>query len=114
MSTTYTTVFERGQPVIDMAGTYLYNPFKSTDRLKISKTMANRLVKYARKELEAYGFPTEGKVRVEATVDPHDRIGDAIFQVSFVNHLGGVIGVKCILLKDAKPFVDHGPFIDRE
>jgi hypothetical protein len=111
MQNVYLAVFERGEPVFDIAGTFLNNPLKETDRIKVSPEMISRLVSYAEKELDGHGFPTSGDAHVELTIDPGDKLSDGVFHVGFKNEKGGTIGVQGILIKNAWPLLDHGPFI---
>ena len=114
MQNVYSAVFERGEPLFDCAGTFLYNPLRETDRLEISSGMTSRLISYAKKELESHGFPTSGKAIVKLTIDPGDKLSDGMFHVGFQNEKGGTIGVKAIMIKNAWPFLDHGLFISSD
>jgi hypothetical protein len=114
MNGVYSSVLERGNPVFDMVGTYLYHNLKETDRIKISNGMLCRLIAYAEKELGSYGFPSHGQVRVELTIDHGDKLSDGFFSVGFQNEKGGTVGVQGIVIKNAWPFLNHGFFLATE
>jgi hypothetical protein len=76
--------------------------------------MIARLISYAKKELEGFGFPTSGKATVELIIDPGDKLSDGLFHVGFQNEKGGIIGVEAIMIKNAWPFLDHGLFISSD
>lgn len=115
MSQEYAAVFERGDPVFDMAGILLYHKVNKTDRVQVKPGMMKRVLNYARKQMDAYGFPCSShEVCVELMLEPGENLSDGYFSVRFKNEKGGVIGVEGIMIKNAWPILDHGFFLDTE
>ncbi len=115
MNNVYSTVFERGEPVFDIAGKFLHNPLNETKRIEVKAVMMSRLVGYAIQQMETFGFPVScHEVCVQLTIDPGETLGDGVFSVGFKNEKGGIVGVYGIMIKNAWPFIDHGFFIDTD
>jgi len=115
LNNVYSTVFERGEPVFNIAGKFLYNPLRETDRIEVKTEMMTRLVRYATQQMEAFGFPVScQEVCVELTLDPGDKLSDGVFSVGFKNEKGGILGIYGIMIKNAWPFIDHGFFIETD
>jgi hypothetical protein len=105
-------VLIRGEAVFNMAGSLLYYPLRLTDS-KVSKTLEQRLVAYAKKTLVDEGFTVPEQAMVTASADPYDLVNDRTYEVAFITPQGGRMGVYGIMLKDYRPILDRGLFIDR-
>ena len=80
----------------------------------LSKTMTNKLLKYALnrldEDLKELVITKQYKVVIERFVNSDDEnLSDSNYQVNFISKKGLMISVDYILLKgNNKPFLDHG------
>lgn len=105
-------VLQTGTPRFDMVGRKLPSTLHDTDKT-ISKTLVDRLFRYAKRDMVESGFDVEGWDCEVYTMDADLLVNDRSYTVDFINAKGGKIGVCGILINNGKPVLDHGIFAER-
>lgn len=104
-----TEVLKPGPSRFNMVGQSL-PPFLHTTDECISKGLAERLHRYAERELVAKGFhplAKDAKVSVY-TIDGHDKPADRSYCVRWHTPQGGYVELIGILTRAGWPTLDHG------
>lgn len=90
--------------------------YKQLDQ-SLSKTMQQRLIKYAFNRLDQDIVKMIISAKWDCHIDrlcnhDNEKLNDCTYQVNFKNERGVRISIDGILLKDYKPFLDHGLSLD--
>lgn len=111
----HTEVLKPGPSRFDMVGKKLPTILHTTDE-HISKGLAERLHRYAERELIEQGFgalAADAKVSVY-TIDGDDKPADRSYCVRWHTPKGGYVELIGILTRSGWPCVDHGFAIGHE
>ena len=110
-----TEVLKPGPTEFNMCGQVACRPLLDTDE-SISKGLAERLHRYAERELIGHGFGAlakDAQVKVY-TIDGDDRPADRSYCVRWHTPQGGYVELIGILTRAGWPCVDHGFAIGHE
>lgn len=110
-----TEVLRRGPTQFDMCGQVVCRPLHTIDE-RISKGLAERLHRYAERELVDQGFSAlakNAKVSVY-TIDGDDKPADRSYCVRWHTPQGGYVEMIGILTRAGWPSLNHGFAIGHE